>query len=451
MKIYTFASMKIKPLIEKIAHWRFKLSSNNFFLLLSIAVGVIAGLAAVALKQATGALESLLQVYERSGNIVLLISPVVGILLATAYTWIFRKGKLGRGISNVVENIDNKGGFMEKDKMYSHMITSSLTVGLGGSMGLEAPIVVTGAAFGSNIASLFKLTDEERILLLACGASAGISAIFGAPIAGVLFSIEVLLKKFSSVHFVPLLIASAVASVISQILYHNGQIFYIFTQGWDVKAIPFYVGLSILTGFYSLYVLKCIAYSSNVFEGLKNPYKKALIGGIILGGIVFLLPPLYGEGYHTVQMLLNSDYTRLFDSSLLYKYHTSGYVLLMVTIAIILLKVFASQLTISAGGNGGFFAPSLFMGSMIGFFYVYSINYFNIGKILGVDKLNEPNFIAVAMAGLMSGVMHSPLTAIFLIAEATGGYTLLVPLMIVSSFSYLISKYFHPQSVYLKH
>jgi len=445
--------MKVSIFLHKVSEWRhkLKLSANNFFLLLSVAVGIVAGLAAVALKQATGALESLFQVYERSGNFVLLIAPVIGILLATTYTWVFRKGKLGRGISNVVENINTKGGYMEKDKMYSHMVTSSLTVGLGGSMGLEAPIVVTGAAFGSNIASLFKLTDEERILLLACGASAGISAIFGAPIAGVLFSIEVLLKKFSTVHFVPLLIASAVASVISQLLYHGGQLFYIFTQGWDMRALPFYLLLSILTGFYSLYVLKSITYSANVLDGIKNPYKKALIGGIALGGAIFLLPPLFGEGYHTVQLLLNSDYTRLFDSSLLFKFHTSQYALLFITVAILLVKVFAAQLTVSSGGNGGFFAPSLFMGSMIGFFYVYSINYFNIGKIMGVDKLNEPNFIAVAMAGLMSGVMHTPLTAIFLIAESTGGYTLLVPLMIVSSFSYVISIYFHPQSIYQKH
>lgn len=448
-----FCGMKAIAIMQKISHWRhkLKLSSNNFFLLLCVAVGIIAGLASVALKQATGALELLLRVYEKSGNLVLLVSPVAGILLATFYTWFIRKGKLGRGISNVIENIETKGGHMEKDKMYSHMITSSFTVGLGGSVGLEAPIVVTGAAFGSNIATFFKLSDEERILLLACGASAGISAIFGAPIAGVLFSIEVLLKKFSTVQFVPLLISSAVASVISQILYHGGQIFYIFTQGWDVKAIPFYLALSILTGFYSLYVIKSISYSADVFEGIKNPYKKALIGGVALGAMVFLLPPLYGEGYHTVQMLLNSDYTRLFDSSLLYKYHTSGYVLLMVTVAILLLKVFATQITLSSGGNGGFFAPALFMGSVVGFFYVYSLNYFNIGKIMGIDKLSEPNFIAVAMAGLMSGVMHTPLTAIFLIAEATGGYTLLVPLMIVSSFSYLISKYFYPQSVYQRH
>jgi len=445
--------MKLASVMQMISQWRLKLklSPNNFFLLLCVVVGLVAGLAAVALKRATEGLEYLLQVYERSGNWVLLVSPVIGILLATTYVWIFRKGKLGRGISNVVENIDTKGGYMEKDKMYSHMITSSFTVGLGGSMGLEAPIVVTGAAFGSNIASLFKLTDEERVLLLACGASAGISAIFGAPIAGVLFSIEVLLKKFSTVHFVPLLIASAVASVISQLLYHGGQIFYIFTQGWDIKALPFYLILSIITGFYSLYVLKSITYSANLLEGIKNPYKKALIGGIALGAMVFLLPPLYGEGYHTVQMLLNSDYTRLFDSSLLFNFHNSKYVLLLVTVAILLLKIFATQLTLSAGGNGGFFAPSLFMGSVIGFFYVYSVNYFNIGKIIGIEKLNEPNFIAVAMAGLMSGVMHTPLTAIFLIAEATGGYTLLVPLMIVSSFSYLLTKYFHPQSIYQKH
>ncbi len=445
--------MKVAVIMQKASQWRqkLKLSPDNFFLLLSVVVGIVAGLAAVALKQATGFLESILKVYETSGNFVLLFSPVVGILLATAYTWIFRKGKLGRGISNVVENINTRGGYMEKDKMYSHMITSSLTVGLGGSMGLEAPIVVTGSAFGSNIATLFKLSDEERVLLLACGASAGISAIFGAPIAGVLFSIEVLLKKFSTVQFVPLLIASAVASVISQLLYHGGQIFYIFTAGWDVNALPFYLALSIITGFYSLYVLKSISYSANVLEGIKNPYKKALIGGLVLGATIFFLPPLYGEGYHTVQMLLNTDYTRLFDSSILFKFHNSGYALLVITIAILLLKIFATQLTISAGGNGGFFAPSLFMGSVIGFFFVYTINYFNIGKIMGIEKLNEPNFIAVAMAGLMSGVMHTPLTAIFLIAEATGGYTLLVPLMIVSSFSYLISRYFHPQSIYMKH
>jgi chloride channel protein, CIC family len=453
LKLHTFVNMKPGGVMQKISLWRqkLKLSPDNFFLLLSVAVGIVAGLAAVALKQATGLLESLLKVYETSGNYVLLVSPVIGILLATAYTWIFRKGKLGRGISNVVENINTKGGYMEKDKMYSHMITSSLTVGLGGSMGLEAPIVVTGSAFGSNIATLFKLDDEQRILLLACGASAGISAVFGAPIAGVLFSIEVLLKKFSTVYFVPLLIASAVASVISQLLYHGGQIFYIFTVGWDIKALPFYLALSIITGFYSLYILKSISYSANVLDGIKNPYKKALIGGLVLGVTIFILPPLFGEGYHTVQMLLNTDYTRLFDSSFLFKFHNSEYALFIITVAILLVKIFAAQLTISAGGNGGFFAPSLFMGSMIGFFYVYTINYFNIGKLIGIDKLNEPNFIAVAMAGLMSGVMHTPLTAIFLIAEVTGGYTLLVPLMIVSSFSYLISRYFHPQSIYQKH
>ncbi len=451
--ILTFVNMKKGYAIPIISSWqqKLKLSPNNFFLLLCVVVGLIAGLAAVALKLVTGALESLFKVYELSGNYILLVTPVVGILLATIYTWVFRKGKLGRGISNVIENVNNKGGYMERDKTYSHMITSSLTVGLGGSMGLEAPIVVTGAAFGSNIASLFKLSDEDRILLLACGASAGISAIFGAPIAGVLFSVEVLLKKFSTVHFVPLLISSAVASVISQMLYHGGQIFYIFTQGWDIKALPFYIALSIITGFYSLYVMKSISYSANVLDGVKNPYKKALIGGIALGGIVFLLPPLYGEGYHTVQMLLNSNYERLFDSSLLFKFHNSEFALLFITVAILLVKIFATQLTISAGGNGGFFAPSLFMGSMIGFYFVYTANYFHLGRFVGIEKLNEPNFIAVAMAGLMSGVMHTPLTAIFLIAEVTGGYTLLVPLMIVASLSFLISRYFHPQSIYEKH
>ncbi|HXB14050.1 MAG TPA: chloride channel protein [Bacteroidia bacterium] len=433
-------------LSQKIAGWKLGLSHRNFFLVLSVVVGTAAGLAAVLLKLTTHYLEVLLHVFDQAENYKLLIYPVIGILLATAYTQIFQKGKLGRGISNVISNIYNKESYMEKDKMYSHMITSSLTVGFGGSMGLEAPIVVTGSALGSNIAKFFNLDYKERTLLLACGAAAGISAIFSAPIAGVLFAIEVLLGEFSTVNFVPLLMASAVASVISQVANGgHGQIFYIFSQGWDLKALPFYVVLSIITGLYSLYIMKGIAYSENLLSGVKKPYLKAIIGGVILGLAIFLLPPLYGEGYHTVQMLLNTEYGKLFDGSILYKFHESPFALVMFTIAILLVKVVATQLTISSGGNGGFFAPSLFMGAMLGFLYVYVV------KLLGIYNLNEPNFIAVAMAGVMAGVMHTPLTAIFLIAEVTGGYSLLVPLMIVSSLSFLISKYFNPNSIYVKH
>jgi len=438
--------MKLTPIVQKVLRWKLTLSPRNFFLLLSLVVGFVAGLAAVVLKLSTHYLEDILGVFNQGENYKLLFYPVIGIFLATAYTQIFQKGKLGRGISNVVNNIYRKSSFMEKDKMYSHIITSSLTVGFGGSMGLEAPIVVTGSALGSNIAKFFNLDYKDRTLLLACGAAAGISAIFSAPIAGVLFAIEVLLGEFSTVNFVPLLISSAVASVISQIAYGgHGQIFYIFSQGWDIKAIPFYLVLSIITGLYSLYIMKGIAYSENLLKGFANPYPKAIVGGAILGLMIFLLPPLYGEGYHTVQMLLNTEYTKLFDGSILYRFHDSGIALLVFTGAILLVKVIATQLTISSGGNGGFFAPSLFMGSMVGYFYVSCI------KTLGLYNLNEPNFIAVAMAGVMSGVMHTPLTAIFLIAEVTGGYSLLVPLMLVSSFSFLISKYFNPQSIYVRH
>src|ERR1700739_2239700 len=446
--------MKLSPLLQRIVNTKLHLSHRNFFLLLSIVVVIVAGLAAVALKQATHGLEALLEIHSKGTNYWLLIFPVIGITLATLYTQIVQKGKLGRGISNVVNNIYHKSSYMEKDKMYSHMITSSLTVGFGGSMGLEAPIVVTGSAFGSNIASLFNLDYKERTLLLACGAAAGISAIFGAPIAGVLFAIEVLLGEFSTVNFVPLLIASAIASVISQLLYSSGQIFYIRTIGWDMKALPFYIALSAITGFYSVYVMKGIAFSEKILKPSLNPYKKAAIGGLILGGLVFLFPPMYGEGYHTVQRLLNTDYGALFDGSIFSNFENNdphGIALLLFTLGILMVKIVATQLTMSSGGNGGFFAPSLFMGSMVGFFFVYSVNYFGLCKIMGIANLNEPHFIAVAMAGLMSGVMHTPLTAIFLIAEATGGYTLLVPLMIVSSFSFLISKYFMPHSIYVKH
>lgn len=440
--------MKFFNLLQKLLHWRLHLSHRNFFLLLSLVVGLAAGLAAVLLKFTTHYLEFILGVFEKGSNFRLLFYPIIGIFLATAYTEIFQKGKLGRGISNVVNTIYRKSSYMEKDKMYSHMITSSLTVGFGGSMGLEAPIVVTGSALGANIAKFFNLDYKERTLLLACGAAAGISAIFSAPIAGVLFAIEVLLGEFSTVNFVPLLISSAVASVITQIVNGgHGQIFYIFTQGWDVKAIPFYILLSILTGLYSLYVMKGIEYSENILKRFQKPYPKALAGGAILGIMIFLMPPLYGEGYHTVQILLNTEYAKLFDGSLFYGFHDSTSVLplLIFTAAILITKIAATQLTISSGGNGGFFAPSLFMGATVGYFFV------SIIKSLGFYNLNEPNFIAVAMAGVMSGVMHTPLTAIFLIAEVTGGYSLLVPLMLVASFSLLISKYLNPHSIYVRH
>lgn len=438
--------MKIGALLHKVAKWRLHLSPRNFFLLLCVIVGLLAGLAAVLLKLTTHYLEVLLHVFEPKANFSLLFFPVIGIVLATAYTKYFQNGKLGRGISNVVENIYKKSSFMEKDKMYSHLITSSLTIGFGGSMGLEAPIVVTGSAIGSNLARYFKLEYKERTLLLACGAAAGISAIFGAPIAGVLFAFEVLLGEFATVNFVPLLISSAIASVVAQITPgQHGQIFYIYTQGWDVRAIPFYVLLSICTGFYSLYIMRGIAFSEGLLKRFTKPYPKAVVGGIILGLLIFLLPPLYGEGYHTVQMLLNTEYNRLFEGSLLFRFHDNVFALVFFSLAILIVKVAASQLTISSGGNGGFFAPSLFMGAMLGFLYVFLL------RLMGFNFLSQPNFIAVAMAGVMAGVMHTPLTAIFLIAEVTGGYHLLVPLMLVSSLSFLISKYFIPHSIYVKH
>ncbi len=438
--------MKFNAFLQKVAGWRLHISPRNFFHLLCVLVGLLAGLAAVALKLTTHYLEVLLHVFEPKENFSLLLFPVIGIVLATAYTQFFQDGKLGRGISNVVSNIYKKSSYMEKDKIYSHMITSSLTIGFGGSMGLEAPIVVTGSAIGSNVARFFNLDYKDRTLLLASGAAAGISAIFGAPIAGVLFAFEVLLGEFSTVNFVPLLISSAVASVIEQITPgEHGQIFYIFTQGWDVRAVPFYILLSVFTGLYSVYIMKGIAYSEGLLRRFTKPYPKAVAGGIILGLLIFLLPPLYGEGYHTVQMLLNTEYNRLFEGSLLFRFHDSAIALIFFTIAILLVKVVASQLTISSGGNGGFFAPSLFMGAMLGFFYVYML------KLAGVNFLSEPNFIAVSMAGVMAGVMHTPLTAIFLIAEVTGGYHLLVPLMLVSSLSFLITKYFNPHSIYVKH
>ncbi|HEX2985161.1 MAG TPA: chloride channel protein, partial [Ignavibacteriales bacterium] len=376
-------------------------------------------------------------------NYLLLAFPLIGILLTVIYVLVFRNGKITKGLGTIIYTVAKGSSDLPRHKTYSHMISSALTVGFGGSAGLEAPIVITGAAIGSNAAKALKLNYKGRTLLLASGSAAGISAIFNSPIAGVIFAFEALLPEFSVPSFVPLLIASATSAVVSNLLY-SGQLFILVTEGWAMNAIPYYMLLGVLCGLVSAYIIKFTLKIEVFFSKMNKPYLKAVLGGLALGIIIFIFPPLYGEGYISIEELFAGRYHELLSGSFFYFYANNQWFMLAFIGAIILIKVFATSITVGAGGNGGIFAPSLFTGARTGFFLAALM------KALGIADLNHANFIAVGMAGILSGVIHAPLTGIFLIAEVTGGYELFVPLMIVSAISFFTSRYLMGYSVYTK-
>ena len=437
----------IKIIINDIAHKRHKyISDKNFLIVISIWVGVLSGLASVILKSAVHFIQHFLEggFNVRYENYLYLLYPLIGILLSALYIRIFHYKKVfDKGLSSIIYSISRKGSAVERHKSYSHLITSALTVGFGGSVGLEAPIAVTGSAIGANTGKDLLLNRQHRTLLLAGGAAAGIAAVFNSPIAGVIFALEVLLTEVSIPAFIPLLIAAASGAVVSK-LFYSGQLFHLTTNDWSIHAIPFYMLLGGLCGLISTYMVRMTLATEHFFQKRKNPWHKAISGGIVLGILLFLFPTLYGEGYNVISNLMSGKADSLFDKSMLYRYHDNAWVILLVIGIIILLKVFAASITIGAGGNGGIFGPALFTGAMCGLLFSRFIN------LTQITTLNEQNFVAVAMCGLISGALHAPLTGIFLIAEITGGYMLFIPLMIVSALSYFVTRYFEPNSIYKK-
>jgi CIC family chloride channel protein len=353
------------------------------------------------------------------------------------------KGKIEKGLGAILYAISRKSSKISISNTYSHLITSGITVGLGGSAGLEAPIAVTGSAIGSNISSFFNLGHKERTLLLACGAAAGIAAVFNSPIAGVIFALEVLLAEFSIPAFIPLLISAASGTIISKLLY-KGSIFYLISNDWVMGAIPFYIVLGVVCGLISVYMKRTTLSIEGFFHKKNLKVLKTIFGLILLGLLIFLLPPLFGEGYTSIESLLKGNFTDMLNNSFFSSFKNNAWFILIFVVAIIFLKVVATALTIGSGGNGGIFAPSLFTGAFTGFGLSYFVN------TTGISNLYISNFIVVGMAGVLSGVVHAPMTAIFLIAEITGGYSLFVPLMIVSALSFFITRIFEPHSIYTK-
>lgn len=421
-----------------------RLSERQFFILSSILVGFTAGIAAVILKTLVHLIyASVTQDFSLPFQFsIYIFLPFFGLLLSVFYVQKFHKGAFDKGTFFVLYSITRKSSLMAPFHMFAHVITSAITIGFGGSSGLEAPIATTGSAIGSNYARTYHLNYRQRTLLLSCGASAGIAAAFNAPIAGVLFAIEVLLLDISATAFIPLIIAAATGALCSNIILSENILLSFKSQlPFDSYNVPYYLFMGIFAGLISTYYSRSFLQVDAWFAKRKNPYLKAVIGGAILAVLVLLFPPLFGEGYSSVIALSEQNTQALFRTSVLKDFITNEWIILFFIGAIMLVKAFAVGATISSGGNGGNFAPSLMTGAFLGFFFSRAVN------LAGIGTIPESNFTLVAMAGVLSGVLHAPLTAIFLIAEITGGYELMIPLMLVASISYTVSKYLAPQSI----
>lgn len=425
------------------------LSERNFIYLACVLVGISCALAVIVLKS----FAHNVFVFANYVNSFLkfpffnILLPIIGILLTVFVIRRVLNGELEKGSSKILYAVAKKGGIIPKKQMYAQIITSSLTVGLGGSAGLESPIVITGAAFGSNFAQKYRLSQKDRILLLACGVSAGIGAAFNAPIAGVLFAVEVILTDVSISAFIPIIISGATGALVSKVILSQDVLlsFKNVTE-FDYHNTPYYILLGILAGLVSVYHARNFRKVEHFFSKIRSGvYKKGLFGASILAVLIFIFPSLFGEGYESIKTLSTANPEELLNNTFLEDYKSKQWVLLAFVGIIVLLKSFATGLTLGSGGNGGNFAPSLFVGSYLGFFVAKFMDITNINSHLPVT-----NFAIVGMAGILSGLFHAPLTAIFLIGEITGGYDLMVPLMMVSSISYAVSKQFEKHSMDVK-
>lgn len=441
-----FYMRPIKHLYQYVVHYlRNKLTRVQYIVMVATLVGFFSGLAAVLLKTVVHYLQHWIEDIPVS-RFAYLLFPVIGLVLTVMVVRYFFHGHMEKGLAMVLRSIARKSSFIPLRHTYQHIITSSLTVGLGGSAGLEAPIVATGSAIGSNTARISDLNYRERTLLIGCGAAAGIAAVFNAPIAGVIFAIEVLLTETMVSYFIPLIISSVVGALCSRIILQESFLFnFVLQEHFDYKNVPYYILLGILAGFVSLYYASIYKTSqARLYNWKVNPYTKAIIGGVLLMMIYFVLPPLFGEGYENVKLLANGTPRQVVDNTALLSLLNKDWAIVLFVGLIVLMKPIAAAITIGSGGNGGNFAPSLFTGSYLGFFFSKLLN------TTGWVRIPEGNFTLVGMAGVLSGVMYCPLSAIFLIAEITNGYELFIPLMIVSITSFFIVKSYEPFSMEIR-
>lgn len=434
--------------MQRLILWREEnIKEKQFILILSFVVGICTACAALVLKYLIHLIQNFLtDNFDTTGaNYLYLVYPVIGIFLTGLFIRNIVKDDISHGVTKILYAISRRQGRIKRHNMWSSVIGSAITIGFGGSVGAEAPIVLTGSAIGSNLGSVFKMEHKTLMLLVGCGAAGAIAGIFKAPIAGLVFTLEVLMIDLTMASLLPLLISCVTAATVSYITTGTEAMFkFNMDQVFEMERIPYVILLGIFCGLLSLYFTRAMNSVENVFRKYLNPYIKLLMGGVILSILIFLFPPLYGEGYDTINLLLNgtsaTEWDTVMNNSLFYGFDN---LLLVYLSLIVLFKVFASSATNGGGGCGGIFAPSLFLGCIAGFIFSSLSNEFDF-----TPNLPEKNFALMGMAGVMSGVMHAPLMGIFLIAELTGGYDLFLPLMIVSVSSYLTIIIFEPHSIY---
>lgn len=427
--------------------WRIKhIPQRRFIIILSILTGLITGFVAVLLKNSTHLIQELVS-GERLRDyhqVYYFLFPILGILITVLIKRAF-SGPVGEGIPSTLYAISRRNGILKPYRMYASFITSAFTVGMGGSVGLEGPTVSTGSAIGSNLGRMLHLTYKQRILLISCATAGAIASIFNAPIAAIIFTIEIFSLDLTLASLVPLLLASVSGAVTSIFLQGDNRIEILSADviaAFEVVHIPAYVLLAVLCSLMSIYFKRAFFVTERFFGRLNNTYMKVLMGGTGLGLLIFLIPPLYGEGYSVMNHMLEGDVEKVLSRSFLWQEDAGLSTVLILLAGLFLFKVIAASLTMNAGGVGGIFAPTLFMGSALGLFFSRLVN------STGLANLPESNFVLVAMAGLMAGVLHSPLTAIFMIAEITGGYELFLPLMLTSAIAFLVTRSIDPHSIY---
>ncbi|MGM0666686.1 MAG: chloride channel protein [Bacteroidota bacterium] len=435
-------------LIRKFLKWRARnIDQRRFLYILSFVTGMLSALAAVLLKNAIHYTEQLLTLWFRTDSVgyLYLAYPLAGMFLAVIFVRYIVRDDINHGVSKILYSISKNNSRIRPHNNWSSMVASTFTIGFGGSVGAEAPVVLTGASIGSNIGRLMKMNYRNITLLVACGAAGAVAGIFKAPIAGIVFTLEILMLDLTISSIVPLLISSVTAATVAYFLMGKDVLFtFALHESFSLGNIPWYIILGIGTALLSVYFTRATMYIESQYEKVKNKYIRLLSGGIVLGILILLLPPLYGEGYNTISNLLNGDISSLFENSFFGGMSNRAWVLLVFLLALVLFKVVASSSTNGAGGVGGIFAPSLFIGGVSGFFMSRLVN------TVGDYSLPESSFTLAGMAGAMAGIMHAPLTAIFLIAEITGGYGLLVPLIITSTISYISVMRFEKHSLYHK-
>ena len=428
--------------------WRVKyVKEKNFILVLSLLVGIVSGLAAILLKNMVHFTHVFFteRLQVDSGSLLFFIYPFIGICLTSLFVRYFVREDISHGVTKVLYAISRRNSMIKPHNNYSSMIASTITIGFGGSVGTEATIVLTGASIGSNLARFFRMNYKVMTLMIGCGAAGAIAGIFKAPIAGIVFTLEVLMLDLTMASLIPLMISAISSYVLVYFMMGDGIVLnFAVHDHFALANVPYYIILGICCGFLSVYFIRMNIRIEQFVANMRNPFKKVAVGGALLGLLIYAFPPLYGEGYTALQDLLTDNADNILQNTYFFDFTSSAFMMVLYVIGLLFVKVIATALTNGSGGVGGVFAPSLFTGGIGGYLVATLIN------LSGIATVPVSYFVLAGMAGVMSGVMNSPLTAMFLIAEITGGYSLLVPLMITSVMAHLTGRGMEPHSIYAR-